>query len=45
MASAAKAAPVRKNRQGEVDGPDENRPEVKADEIYGDTKIPSTHRK
>lgn len=25
--------------------PDERRPETKADEIYGDTKIPDSHRK
>jgi hypothetical protein len=35
----------RKNKQGEVPGPDERRPEVKADEIYGDTKIPERSRK
>ena len=40
--STAKAPkrPVRKSHQGESAGPDERRPEVKADEIYGDTKIP-----
>jgi hypothetical protein len=31
--------------QGEEPGPDERRPETKADEIYGDTKIPPTQRK
>ncbi|MEQ1352957.1 MAG: hypothetical protein ABLT11_03000 [Candidatus Acidiferrum sp.] len=31
--------------RGEAPGPDEKRPEVKADEIYGDTQIPKTHRK
>ena len=31
--------------QGEAPGPDERRPETKADEIYGDTKIPPSQRK
>ena len=31
--------------QGEAPGPDERRPDTKADEIYGDTKIPPSHRK
>jgi hypothetical protein len=31
--------------EGEAAGPDERRPEVKADEIYGDTKIPERSRK
>ena len=26
--------------KGDAPGPDERRPQVKADEIYGDTKIP-----
>ena len=30
---------------GGESGPDERRPEVKADEIYGDTKIPEHIRK
>jgi len=34
------ARPTPKNKGGEAPGPDERRPEVKADEIYGDTKIP-----
>jgi hypothetical protein len=34
-----------KRPQGEASGPDERRPEVKADEIYGDTKIPERSRK
>jgi hypothetical protein len=41
--SAEKKAP-RSVRGGEP-GPDERRPEVKADEIYGDTKIPEHIRK
>jgi hypothetical protein len=31
--------------RGEAPGPDERRPNVKADEIYGDTKIPARSRK
>jgi hypothetical protein len=31
--------------RGEARGPDERRPNVKADEIYGDTKIPARSRK
>jgi hypothetical protein len=31
--------------QGEEPGPDERRSETKADEIYGDTKIPPSQRK
>jgi hypothetical protein len=34
-----------KRPQGEAPGPDERRPDVKADEIYGDTKIPERSRK
>jgi hypothetical protein len=34
-----------KSPKGEAPGPDERRPEVKADEIYGDTKIPERSRK
>ncbi len=41
--SAEKKEP-RSVRGGEP-GPDERRPEVKADEIYGDTKIPEHIRK
>jgi hypothetical protein len=37
---AGKALP-----RGEAPGPDERRPNVKADEIYGDTKIPARSRK
>ena len=39
--------PVRNKKaaQGEAPGPDERRPERKADEIYGDTKIPPSQRK
>lgn len=39
--------PVRGKKGSEVDqdGPDERRPETKADEIYGDTKIPRSQRK
>lgn len=41
------AKPVRAKKlpNGEVAGPDERRPETKADEIYGDTKIPERSRK
>jgi hypothetical protein len=43
----ATAKPVRAKKlpNGEVAGPDERRPETKADEIYGDTKIPERSRK
>jgi hypothetical protein len=34
-----------KKPQGEAPCPDERRPDVKADEIYGDTKIPERSRK
>lgn len=39
--------PDRNNKlpPGEAPGPDERRPETKADEIYGDTKIPRSQRK
>jgi len=40
-----KPAGNKKSPQGEAPGPDERRPGTKADEIYGDTKIPSSHRK
>jgi hypothetical protein len=40
-----KPARAKKSSQGEVSGPDERRPDTKADEIYGDTKIPPSHRK
>jgi hypothetical protein len=47
--SRTKAAPkptrAKKLPNGEVAGPDERRPETKADEIYGDTKIPERSRK
>ncbi|MDP9147000.1 MAG: hypothetical protein M3N22_05030 [Acidobacteriota bacterium] len=32
--------PAQKPKDGEAAGPDERGPQVKADEIYGDTKIP-----
>jgi hypothetical protein len=35
----------KKSPQGEAPGPDERRPQTKADEIYGDTKIPPRQRK
>ena len=34
-----------KSAEGEAACPDETRPDTKADEIYGDTKIPPSHRK
>jgi hypothetical protein len=37
--------PLRSKKQGEAPCPDERRPQVKADEIYGDTKIPERNRK
>ena len=43
--AAAKPATAKKLSNGEVAGPDERRPETKADEIYGDTKIPERSRK
>ena len=43
--AAAKPARAKKLPNGEVAGPDERRPETKADEIYGDTKIPERSRK
>jgi hypothetical protein len=42
---APRAARNKKSTQGDTPGPDERRPETKADEIYGDTKIPPSHRK
>jgi hypothetical protein len=42
---AARPTRNKKAAQGEADGPDERRPETKADEIYGDTKILPSHRK
>jgi hypothetical protein len=42
---APKAARDKKSSQGEEPGPDERRPNTKADEIYGDTKIPPSQRK
>lgn len=38
------AKPVRAKKTA-AECPDERRPETKADEIYGDTKIPESHRK
>jgi hypothetical protein len=43
--AAAKPTRAKKLPNGEVAGPDERRPETKADEIYGDTKIPERSRK
>ena len=43
--TAAKPSGNKKLPQGEAPCPDERRPDTKADEIYGDTKIPSSHRK
>ena len=40
LSSKPKVAP-----KPEESGPDERRPETKADEIYGDTKIPPSQRK
>jgi hypothetical protein len=40
-----KPAGSKKSAQGEAPCPDERRPDTKADEIYGDTKIPQSHRK
>lgn len=49
LSSKPKVAPKpvrnKKSPQGEAPGPDERRPETKADEIYGDTKIPPSQRK
>ena len=49
LSSKPKIAPKptrnKKSLEGEAAGPDERRPETKADEIYGDTKIPRSHRK
>jgi hypothetical protein len=42
---AVKPTRAKKLPNGEVAGPDERRPETKADEIYGDTKIPERSRK
>jgi hypothetical protein len=42
---APKVARAKKSSQGEAPCPDERRPDTKADEIYGDTKIPPSHRK
>jgi hypothetical protein len=48
LSSKPKIAPKpdrsKKLPQGEAPGPDERRPETKADEIYGDTKIPRSQR-
>jgi hypothetical protein len=43
--TAAKPSGNNKSPQGETPCPDERRPDTKADEIYGDTKIPPSHRK
>jgi hypothetical protein len=45
--SAAKNTEKKEPRsvRGGEPGPDERRPEIKADEIYGDTKIPEHIRK
>jgi hypothetical protein len=49
LSSKARIAPKpdrnKKSQQGEAPCPDERRPDTKADEIYGDTKIPPSHRK
>jgi hypothetical protein len=49
LSSNGKIAPKpdrnKKSPQGETPCPDERRPDTKADEIYGDTKIPPGHRK
>jgi len=49
LSSKSKIAPKpvrnKKAAQGEAPGPDERRPGTKADEIYGDTKIPPSQRK
>jgi hypothetical protein len=49
LSSKSKIAPKsdrnKKPPQGEAPSPDERRPDTKADEIYGDTKIPPSHRK
>jgi hypothetical protein len=49
LSSKQKAAPKpagsKKVLQGEAPCPDERRPDTKADEIYGDTKIPPGQRK
>lgn len=42
---ASKPDRNKKPAQGEAPCPDERRPDTKADEIYGDTKIPPSHRK
>lgn len=42
---AAKPSGGKKTPAGAAGCPDERQPDTKADEIYGDTKIPETHRK
>jgi hypothetical protein len=42
---AVKPTSGKKSPTGAADCPDERRPDTKADEIYGDTKIPESHRK
>jgi hypothetical protein len=48
LSSTSKIAPKpagnKKLPQDEQPGPDERRPKTKADEIYGDTKIPRNQR-
>jgi hypothetical protein len=48
LSSKPKIAPKpgrnKKLPQGEAPCPDERRPDTKADEIYGDTKIPPSQR-
>lgn len=39
------AKPRVAGKEPRADGPDEQRPGVGADEIYGDTQIPKSHRK
>jgi hypothetical protein len=49
LSSKPKIAPKptgnKKSLPSEALCPDERRPDTKADEIYGDTKIPPSHRK
>jgi hypothetical protein len=42
---APRPAPNKKSSKDETACPDERRPDTKADEIYGDTKIPPSQRK
>jgi hypothetical protein len=43
--TGAKAVSSKKSHSGTASCPDERRPQVKADEIYGDTEIAQHHRK